>query len=81
MSDVTCYLERSKVREIITGVADEQVHVTEGILADIDQLPIITVDEDGQRAALQDICAWYERVRCGLPESLYFKAKRALGDN
>lgn len=38
----TCYLERSLVRAIICGVADEHVHVAEGILADIDALPIIT---------------------------------------
>lgn len=42
MSNHTCYVERSKVREIIMGVADEHVHVTEGILADVDQLPITT---------------------------------------
>lgn len=38
----TCYVERSEVRQIIIGVSDEHVHVTEGILADVDALPIFT---------------------------------------
>lgn len=42
-NSATCYLERSAVRDVITGVSDEHVHVTEGILADIDKLPILTL--------------------------------------
>ena len=54
MSNQTCYLDRSKVREIITCVADEHVHVTEGILSDIDQLPIATISSDALAASERD---------------------------
>jgi hypothetical protein len=40
MNAPTSFLERASVRKIITGVADEHVHITEGILQDIDALPI-----------------------------------------
>lgn len=40
---VACYLERSKVREILTGQPDEALEITEVILAEIDALPIFSV--------------------------------------
>lgn len=40
--DSTCYLERSKVREILIGQPDENLHITEHILFEVDALPIFT---------------------------------------
>ena len=40
--NATCYLERSSVREILICVSDEHVHIAEGLLAEIDSLPIFT---------------------------------------
>lgn len=38
----SCYLERSSVREILIGRPDETLEITEGILMEIDALPIVT---------------------------------------
>lgn len=43
--ETACYIERSMVRGIICGVADEYVHVTEGLLADVDALHIYVADD------------------------------------
>ena len=40
-----CFLNRSSVRAILCGVADEYVHITETLLADIDRLPISTATD------------------------------------
>jgi hypothetical protein len=42
MSDSTCYLNRSSVRQILIGQPDENLDITEAVLRDIDQLPILT---------------------------------------
>ena len=47
--DSTCYLERSSVREILTCVADEHVHIAESLLAEIDNLPIFTAADFAHR--------------------------------
>lgn len=37
------YIDRSSVREILCGVADEHVHIAETLLMDVDALPITAV--------------------------------------
>lgn len=60
------YIERSRVCEILTRVEDEHVHIAEGLLADIDQLPIITASElrqaPGEGDALEALVAASERA-------------------
>lgn len=43
----TLYLERSEVRSLLIGHADENTDLTELILHDIDELPIFTVSDLG----------------------------------
>jgi len=54
--DSTCYLERSAVRQVLLESADEDLHITEGLLMEIDALPIFSREDDEitkLRSALQ----------------------------
>jgi hypothetical protein len=66
MAANTCLIERSRVRKIIIGVADDHVAISEGLLADIDDLPIITIASE------------LTRLRAGLDRAAYalFQIKR-----
>jgi len=45
-SPYTCYLERSAVRSLlIGGTSDENVHITEGLLMEVDELPVFTAED------------------------------------
>lgn len=54
----TCYIERSKVREILCCVADEHVHIAETLLMDVDALPIVTA-ADISNAEWVEFCRKY----------------------
>lgn len=62
--DNICYVERSRVREILIGVADEDVDLAEHFLAQIDALPIITGSRpEGEAMSTDDLKA--TRLRSG----------------
>jgi hypothetical protein len=47
----TCYVERSKVREILLSVSDENVGIAEHFRIEVDGLPIMRAADFGNRLA------------------------------
>lgn len=84
----TCYLNRSSVRSSLIGASDEDREIAEEFLAEIDALPIVTVDTSRQKEALsaaEYYISCLERVVGGKPcrdvpeaQSAWLSARNAI---